>query len=198
MKIAALLAQLADRLTPIAGPLLDRIPARVRVPLFSAIFAVAGVFGIERSNEAATVLAVVAWVIGGLLDALISWRARQVAARHAELVHGLKTSASQSTGLRDVTLALLASASLLACSHWSAGLTYARAEALATGAVEWAEGSGVSTTGDLDCEASATGEVCYRSRCMPLRVSLETIDDGAGLWLCASVGPIVKCERVPQ
>lgn len=198
MKISTLLAALADRLIPLAGPLLDRIPARVRVPLFSAIFAVAGTLGLRTDSEVAAVLAVVAWAIGGVLDALISWRARQIAARHAELVHGLKTSASQSTGLRDVTLALLASASLLACSHWSAGLTYARAEALATGSVEWADGSGVATTGDLDCEASATGEVCYRSRCMPLRVSLETVDDGAGLWLCASVGPIVKCERVPQ
>lgn len=194
MKIARHLADLADRLTPYAGPLFARIPAKVRAPVFTALFALAGLLGLQTDSEAGAVLAVIAWGIGGAIDALISWRDRKLAEERAAFVARTQVG----TGLRDIVVAVIACGSLLACSHWSAGLTYARAEALATGAVEWAEGSGVATTGDLDCEASATGEVCYRSRCMPLGVSIETIDDGAGLWLCASVGPIVKCERVPQ
>lgn len=172
-----------DRIVAVVAPILARVPGPTR----TLIASIAAALGITATDDGAIVVLVV-YAIGGAVDALVSWRARRI---EADRVAKLRTIPAVLPGF--ILCALVAG-----CSHWSAGLTYARAEALATGAVEWTEGSGVATTGDLDCEASATGEVCYRSRCMPLRVSLETVDDGAGLWLCASVGPIVKCERVPQ
>lgn len=172
-----------DRIVVAVAPILARVPGPVR----TLVASIAAAVGITATGDGAVVVLVL-YAFGGAVDALVSWRSRRI---EAERVAKLRTIPAVLSGF--VLCALVAG-----CSHWSAGLTYARAEALATGAVEWAEGSGVATTGELDCEASATGEVCYRSRCMPLRVSLETIDDGAGLWLCASVGPVVRCERVPQ
>lgn len=172
-----------DRIVAVVAPLLSRVPAQIRVWIAS----IAAAVGVTATGDGAAIVLAV-YVIGGLLDALVSWRARRI---EAARVAKLRTIPAVLPGF--ALCALVAG-----CSHWSAGLTYASAEALATGAVEWAEGSGVATTGDLDCEASATGEVCYRSRCIPLRVSIETLDDGNGLWLCANVGPVVRCERVPQ
>lgn len=172
-----------DRIVAVVAPILAKWPASARALLATAV-TTAGIR--EAGDEGAVIFGI--YIVGGLLDALVTWRARRIEAKRVATLRVIPP----------VLPGFLLLAFLSGCSHWSAGLTYARAEALATGAVEWTEGSGLSSVGDLDCEASATGEVCYRSRCMPLRVSIETIDDGAGLWLCASVGPVVKCERVPQ
>lgn len=97
----------------------------------------------------------------------------------------------------DVLLLFALAVGLGGCAHWSAGLTGVEVAASSTGEVVWAEGSGLSTAGDLACEAEARGEVCYRSRCVPLSVTIETREHLDGVWVCASAGPIVKCEVVP-
>lgn len=195
MKTARLLADLADRLTPIAGPLLSRIPARVRVPLFSALFAVAGTLGLRTDSEAAAVLAVVAWAIGGAVDALISWRKRQIEKRHAALI-GKITQAVDRSSLRDVVLAVIACGSLLGCSHWHAGLQRAAIEASAAGQVEYLSGRGIEGSGEFRVETSATLKVCRDRACMPTTVTVETTD-GAHVTVCASVWRLTTCEVVP-
>ena len=172
-----------DRIVAIVAPLLSRVPGQFRLWIAS----VAAAVGVTATGDGAAIVLAV-YIVGGLLDALVSWRAARIEAKR---VDKLRT-------IPPVLPGFLLLAFTAGCSHWSAGLTHARAEALATGEVEWTEGSGLSSVGGLDCSASATGEVCYRNRCIPLRVSIETLDDGDGLWLCANVGPVVRCERVPQ
>lgn len=97
----------------------------------------------------------------------------------------------------DVALLLTLGIGLWGCAGWGANLAEVSAEATATGSMTWAEGSGLSTAGDLACEASATGEVCYRARCVPLRVTVQADAAGAQARVCAHIGPFVRCEVVP-
>jgi len=183
------LVRLADTIAPLAGPLLDRLPPRIRAAVFTSIGGIAATLGITASNDALAVVTVALWALGGLADWLVSWRRKQLAAVPP-------VTSSGPTGLRDIVIAVIACGGLVGCSHWHAGLQRAAIEASAAGQVEYLAGRGFEGSGAFAVETSATLKVCRDRSCVPITVAVET-SDGAHVTVCASVWRLTTCEVVP-
>lgn len=179
-----------DTLAVLLAPLLRHFPARARTLVFSVAASLGLVAADDDWGHAAIIVTI--YLVGGLIDAVLSWRLRRL------------TRAADSIGAPrdvrippDIVLLVALSAGLSGCAGWRANLATVTAEASAVGALTWEEGSGLSTTGELACEAAAAGEICYRARCVPLEVTVTADAAGQQARVCAHVGPFTRCEVVP-
>lgn len=186
----SILLRYADHIALWLAPRLSRLPPHVRASLATAVALALGATGVTITGDEAVVIATGAiYVLGGIVDAVVSWRARSIAARAA---HKQKTVVIRP----DVALLIAVAFGVAGCAHWSATLQRAGIEASAAGQIEYLQGRGVDGSGDITAEASATLSVCRDRRCVPLTVTVESTD-GAHVVVCASAWRLTTCEVVP-